>query len=74
MISGGYMFDGEHEIRPLDKTEVEDCVQQIRDCRLSHIVVSGVFSPVNNSQEIQVLSLLSNVVLLQYIHTTPIAF
>ena len=61
MISGGYMYDGKCEITEVNRGEVEDCVQKIRDQGLSHIVVSGVFSPVNNAQEVQVIvTLMSN--------------
>lgn len=54
MVNGGYYSDGVKEICALNKTEIEDCLQEIRNDRISNIVVSGIFSAVNNTQELQV--------------------
>ena len=54
MLDGGYHFDGQKEVTSLRRPEVEDAVRRIRDSGVRNIVVSGIFSPVNSSQEEQV--------------------
>ena len=50
MASGGYEFDG-REISPLDFDELGEIVRDIRQKGVEAVAVSGVFSPVNPTQE-----------------------
>eukprot|EP00118_Oscarella_pearsei_P002054 m.9338 g.9338 ORF g.9338 m.9338 type:complete len:991 (+) comp21278_c0_seq1:40-3012(+) len=58
-LDGGFEFDG-RKIRDVDPAEVRACVGKLRqrrpECR--NLVVSGVFSPLNESQERQVESII----------------
>ena len=54
LVDGGFHFDGQREITCLRRSEIEQCVQRIKDDGVRNVVVSGVFSPVNKSQEEQV--------------------
>ena len=54
LVDGGFHFDGQREITCLRRSEIEQCVQRIKDNGIRNVVVSGVFSPVNKSQEEQV--------------------
>lgn len=56
MVSGGYEFDGKTEIAPVDEHEIRSVVETIKNNDVRNIVVSGVFSPVNNTQEQKVYS------------------
>ena len=53
-MKGGYEFDGTTEIDQVDEDEIRKEVETIKRNNVSNIVVSGVFSPVNHSQETQV--------------------
>lgn len=59
MISGGYYFDGSKEISPLNKEEVKETIYEIKTAGIKNIVISGIFSPVNESHELQVMFIFS---------------
>ena len=52
IVSGGYEFDG-RKINDLCKEEVVEFCEKVKD-KVESIAISGVFSPVNNSQEKEV--------------------
>lgn len=54
MVKGGFEFDGEKEIAKVDLEEIQKVIDHIKKDNVANIVVSGVFSPVNHSQETQV--------------------
>ena len=54
MVGGGFHFDGQREITPLNRAEIEATAAKIRESNVKNVVISGLFSPVNNSQERQV--------------------
>ena len=54
MLNGGYHFDGQREITSPVRQEVEDAVCQIKAAGVRDIIVSSVFSPINNKHELQV--------------------
>ncbi len=53
LVRGGFEFDGS-KIDDVDEKEIREVVQTIKNNKVSNIVVSGVFSPVNSSQETEV--------------------
>ena len=53
-LDGGWRFKCEQEIAPVSRKQVEDAVDKCRAAGVHDIVVSGVFSSVNSSHEIQV--------------------
>jgi N-methylhydantoinase A/oxoprolinase/acetone carboxylase beta subunit len=53
-VSGGYYYDGKNEISPLNEKEIVKSLNELKEYGIKHIVVSGVYSPVNNTQERQV--------------------
>lgn len=52
-VNGGYQVDGSI-ITEVDEKEILDVIQQIKDSNIHNVVISGVFSPVNDDQEKQV--------------------
>lgn len=48
---GGFEFDGGTEISPLNKEQIIGATDQALKAGYTSLVVSGVFSPVNSSQE-----------------------
>ncbi|XP_072038494.1 uncharacterized protein [Amphiura filiformis] len=56
LINGGYQFDGQ-VITQVDKEEVLRCIEDLKKNQVKNVVISGVFSPVNGSQEEQVAAL-----------------
>ena len=54
MVGGGFHFDGQRAITSLNRTEIDETVKKIRESNIKNVVISGLFSPVNNQQEIQV--------------------
>ena len=54
LLDGGFEFDGQKEIRPFGRTQLDDAIQGFKDKGIQNIVVSGVFSPVNPKHEDQV--------------------
>ena len=56
MVDGGFSLDGENVVRPLNQVGICRIVDEIHEKGVSNIVVCGVFSQKNNSQEKQVLS------------------
>ena len=61
MVGGGFHFDGQRAITPLNRTEIDETVKKIRESNIKNVVISGLFSPVNNQQEIQVKGRNSNI-------------
>ncbi|XP_041376475.1 uncharacterized protein LOC121388978 [Gigantopelta aegis] len=59
LVDGGYRFDG-REIDPVSNDQIYKVVKEIKDAGISGIVLSGVFSPVRNEQEIFVADLIRN--------------
>ncbi|XP_041376762.1 uncharacterized protein LOC121389227 [Gigantopelta aegis] len=57
LVDGGYRFDG-REIDPVSKDQMYKVVKEIKDAGISGIVLSGVFSPIRNEQEIFVADLI----------------
>lgn len=51
LYEGGFEFDGGTEITPLDKEQIQRATDQALEAGYTSVVVSGVFSPVNSSQE-----------------------
>ncbi|CAI6097389.1 unnamed protein product [Clonostachys chloroleuca] len=49
---GGYQISGE-EISPLDESEIRDAAKQLAEAQSSNIVISGMYAPMNATQEIQ---------------------
>lgn len=59
-FSGGFEYDGGTEIGPIREAEVRAAVREdLREGILS-FVISGVFSPVNSSQEARVKELVED--------------
>ena len=56
MVRGGHEFDG-REISALDRDAVRETVRELSQQGIRAIAVSGVFSPVNNSHELEVASI-----------------
>ena len=52
MVGGGHEFDG-REISPLDRQGIRDAVREFRSRGIQALAISGVFSPVNNSHELE---------------------
>ncbi|XP_045192722.2 uncharacterized protein LOC123549023 [Mercenaria mercenaria] len=57
LLNGGYQFDGK-EITPIDEKEVQDSVDILKSNGVKNIVVSGIYSPLRNEQELQVMELI----------------
>ncbi|XP_041376421.1 uncharacterized protein LOC121388940 [Gigantopelta aegis] len=57
LVDGGYRFDG-REIDPVSTDQIYKVVKEIKDAGISGIVLSGVFSPIRNEQEIFVANLI----------------
>ncbi|XP_077991831.1 uncharacterized protein LOC144446032 [Glandiceps talaboti] len=57
-LQGGYQFDG-RESTSVDEDQVRQCINQIKSKGVSNVVVSGIFSPVNPAQELQVAEILN---------------
>ena len=51
LCAGGYEFDGGTEISPLNKEQIQRATDTALKAGYTSFVVSGVFSPVNSSQE-----------------------
>lgn len=51
MATGGYEFDGGTEISPLSTEQIHKVTDKALKAGYTSLVVSGVFSPVNSSQE-----------------------
>ena len=51
LCEGGLEFDGGTEISPLNKEQIQRATDQALKAGYTSVVVSGVFSPVNSSQE-----------------------
>jgi N-methylhydantoinase A/oxoprolinase/acetone carboxylase beta subunit len=52
MVKGGYEFDGQ-VISETSKEEIRQAVEQLKNERINALAISGVFSPVNQAQEIE---------------------
>ena len=50
-LAGGYEFDGGTDISPVNTQQLQQATDQALQENYSELVVSGVFSPVNSSQE-----------------------
>lgn len=48
---GGFEFDGGTEISPLNKEQIQRATDKALKAGYTSLIVSGVFSPVNSSQE-----------------------
>ena len=59
LVDGGYRFDGQ-EIDPVNNDQMYKVVKEIKAAGISGIVLSGVFSPIRNEQEIFVADLIRN--------------
>ena len=57
MVDGGYEYDGTTEIRSVNESEIRDTINKLKKECAVHVVISGVFSPVNPAQENKVRSL-----------------
>ncbi|KAL3151690.1 hypothetical protein ABBQ38_012674 [Trebouxia sp. C0009 RCD-2024] len=51
LLNGGYEFDGGTEISPLSTEQIHKVTDKALKAGYTSLVVSGVFSPVNSSQE-----------------------
>ena len=58
--SGGFEYGGGTEIGPIKEAEVRTAVREDLRKGIMSFVISGVFSPVNNSQEAKVKELLED--------------
>ena len=54
MVDGGYELNGKDECSPLNKEELWQVVEEIKQSGVKNVVISGVFSPVNSHHEEQV--------------------
>ena len=54
MFLGGYEYDGGTEIGPIKEAEVRATVREDLGKGITSFVISGVFSPVNSTQEARV--------------------
>lgn len=54
---GGYQISGE-EISPLDEAEIRDVAKQLAEAQSSNIVISGMYAPMDATQEIQAKKIL----------------
>ncbi|XP_064601180.1 LOW QUALITY PROTEIN: uncharacterized protein LOC135467341 [Liolophura sinensis] len=59
MINGGYQFDGQ-EISSIAEEEIRTSAEDSRKKGVNNFVICGVFSPVNNGQEVKVGELLKS--------------
>ena len=57
MTSGGCQFDAQ-EISEIDENEILSCLDMLKAKGESNIVVSGIFSPIRQDQEIKVVNLI----------------
>ncbi|XP_053401722.1 uncharacterized protein LOC123549025 [Mercenaria mercenaria] len=57
LLNGGYQYDGS-EITAVDEKEIQDCINIMKRNGEKNIVVSGIFSPVREEQELRVLKLI----------------
>lgn len=51
LCEGGFEFDGRTEISPLNKDQIIGATDKALKAGYTSLVMSGVFSPVNSSQE-----------------------
>ena len=51
LYEGGFEFDGGTEISPFNKEQIQGATDKALKAGYTSVVVSGVFCPVNNSQE-----------------------
>ena len=51
LLDGGFQFDGQTTIKPINDDEVIECISQIKQSGVKNIVVAGVFAPLNTGQE-----------------------
>nr|XP_006811539.1 PREDICTED: uncharacterized protein LOC100375797 [Saccoglossus kowalevskii] len=56
LLQGGYEYDG-REITSVDVQEVKSCIQLLKEQGIRNVVVCGIFSPVNPTQELKVASI-----------------
>lgn len=56
--NGGYQISGT-EISPLDEAEIERIALELAKNNISNVVISGMYAPLNNSQEILASEILS---------------
>lgn len=57
LVEGGYDFDGS-EINRLDERAVAEAARDIRKRRIGSVVVSGVFTPINDAMESRMAEIL----------------
>ncbi|XP_014678133.1 PREDICTED: uncharacterized protein LOC106817941 isoform X1 [Priapulus caudatus] len=57
LIGGGYQFDGS-EISKVDPEEVKHCIREIYSNGIRNVVIAGIFSSVDSSQETQVCEII----------------
>jgi N-methylhydantoinase A/oxoprolinase/acetone carboxylase beta subunit len=55
IVSGGHEFDG-HASSPISQDELMDCCKKLTSCQIEHVVITGMFSPLNSAHEIQAAS------------------
>ncbi|CAL5220079.1 g2030 [Coccomyxa viridis] len=53
MLPGGYEYDGKTEITPVNEKDIQDAVHDALLQGITSFVISGVFSPIRSSQELQ---------------------
>ena len=51
MPAGGFEFDGGTEVSPINTEQIQQATDTALKAEYSTLVVSGIFSPVNSSQE-----------------------
>ncbi|KAJ5537382.1 hypothetical protein N7513_010568 [Penicillium frequentans] len=56
--NGGYQISGT-EISPLDEAEIERIAVELAKNNISNVVISGMYAPLNNSQEIHASEIVS---------------
>jgi N-methylhydantoinase A/oxoprolinase/acetone carboxylase beta subunit len=60
MVRGGYEFDG-RKIAELDETAIEETAHGLEEKGISHVAVSGIFSQLNNDQEVRAAEIIKKV-------------
>lgn len=58
-LDGGYKIDGAI-VKPINKKQILESIDKVKELGIYSIVINGNFSPVNNTQEIDVKEILKN--------------
>lgn len=60
-VAGGYEYDGKTEITPVNEEDIQDAVHDALSQGITSFVISGVFSPIRSSQELQAKEIVESI-------------